>query len=505
MKKQILTFLVLLLFPFLLITAVSAMSDPTPDPLIYSTYLGAELSETGRAIALDSAGNMYVTGETQSTSFPTALNAPAPYHGIDVFIAKFNAASGNADYTIWVNASTLFAEDYAYGIAVGDDGSAYITGDTRSTDFCQYFGDVPGFDQTYNDNGDAFILKIKPDGSGLDYCTYIGGTEADIGRAITIDDDGNAYVVGSTWSDVDFPTTPTAYDTEHNGLRDSFIVKLDATGTELLYSTFLGGSGQDEAVAVAIDANRQAVVTGWTFSIDFPTATLAYDNSYNGAADTFVAKFSADGSTLSYATLLGSGQDDRPTGIALDAAGLIHITGYTYSFNFPTTPGAVDRFLDGPSDAFVTKFSQDNLSLAYSTFIGGTSEDWGSDLTLDINGDTAVTGRTWSANFPTTVDAYDTDLSGERDGFIVRISQDGTQLLYGSYLGGSDWDDALAIDGNGHGDVYITGTTRSADFPTTANAYDLENNGDYDIFVSHLALATIADTYLGYLPVIQSP
>ncbi|MCB8989012.1 MAG: SBBP repeat-containing protein [Ardenticatenaceae bacterium] len=500
MKKRISFAILFSLFPFLTISALFIPSTQN-DPIVYGTFLGAEAAEYGRSIATDPAGNIYITGETQSVTFPTitGTHTLAANHGIDVYVAKFNPVSGAADYIIWFNALTLFAEDYAYGIAVGPDGSAYIAGDTRSDDFCNLFGSVPGFDTTYNGNGDAFVLKIKPDGSGLDYCTFIGGIESDTARAIAIDAEGNAYVTGSTWSDVDFPTTPNAYDTAHNGLRDTFALKLDETGTKLLYSSYIGGAGQEEGVAIVVDGTNQAHISGWTFSADFPTTPTAYDSTHNGGADIFVATFNAAGTDLTDATFLGGALDDRPAGIDVDTAVHTYITGYTYSADFPITPGAFDPSFAGSIDAFVSKFSADGGSLAYSTFLGGTAEDWSNGIDIDVFGNAYLTGRTWSTDFPTTADAYSSALNGGRDGFIAQLSPDGTHLLYGSFLGGSDWDESLAITSDDR-QLYVTGTTRSTDFPLTDNAFAAEINGDYDIFALQFALPTANDVV--YLPIL---
>jgi hypothetical protein len=480
------------------LTAVSAPSSP--DSILYGTFLGAEAAEYGRAIATDPAGNIYITGETQSVTFPEIGQRRSPNHGIDVYVAKFNPHSGAADYILWFNALTEFAEDYAYGIAVGPDGSAYVVGDTRSDDFCALFGDAPGFDTTYNGGGDAFILKIKPDGSGLDYCTFIGGSEADIARAIAIDDAGNAYVVGGTWSDTDFPITPAAYNPTHNGLRDTFVLKLDPGGTELRYATYLGGGGQEEASAIALDTENQAIVTGWTFSTNFPTTPMAYDTTHNGGADIFIATLNPAGSDLIAATFLGGPLDDRPTGIAVDMAGYAYVTGYTASPAFPTTPGAFSASHTGPIAAFVSKLSPDSRSLSYSTLLGGAAEDWSSGLHLEADGSVYLTGRTWSADFPTTPDAFSAALNGGRDGFIAHLSADGSRLLYSTYFGGSNWDDSLAITGR-DGLLYLTGATRSPDFPISENAFAANLSGDYDIFV--LALEPpIPAAFDLYLPLV---
>ena len=283
------------------------------------------------------------------------------------------------------------------------------------------------------------------------------------------------------------------------------MVKVDPAGTQLLYATYLGGSGQEEGIAIALDGANQAVVTGWTFSANFPTTPLAYDASHNGGADAFVAILNAAGSELVAATYLGGAGDDRPTGIAVGGAGNAYLTGYTSSPAFPTTPNAYDRALNGPVDAFVSKLTPDGRSLLYSTLLGGAAEDWSNGLHLAADGSVYLAGRTWSADFPTTPDALSPSLNGGRDGFVARLSANGRSLLYGSYIGGSNWDEALAIAGR-DGALYLTGATRSADFPITPNAFAADLGGDYDIFVFAFTPPT-PSTYTLYLPfasVVQS-
>ena len=308
MKKRFLIvgLLVIMVLIWLVgITAVLSANFAQPqgpgNDLIYSTFLGESGPEEGRSLAIDDEGNAYVVGFTESTIFPTNT-LPFNNHGVDVYVAKFNADGSNVAYIFWFNAATLFAEDYGYGIAVDSNGSAYVTGDTRSDDFCDVFGPVPGYDQQYNGNGDSFAIKINPEGTGLEYCTFIGGNDLDIGRSIIVDESGNAYVTGGTWS-TNFATTPGAFDTTHGGARDAFIVKLNPTGTNLEYATFLGVDEQEEAWDIGLDANKNIYVTGWTRSTNFYTTTNAFDTTHDGGIfDGFLLKLNTAGDTLEYAT-----------------------------------------------------------------------------------------------------------------------------------------------------------------------------------------------------------
>ena len=453
-----------------------------PTPLNYSTYLGQALAEAGQSIAIDAVGNAYVTGYTQSTKFPTST---LEMHGIDVFVAKFNPDGKSLAYSIWINALALNAQDYGYGIAVDSSGSAYVTGETYSSDFCTYFGVVPGYQPLYQGNGDAFVMKVKPDGSGLDYCTFIGGSDGDIGRAIAVDETGSAYITGGTWS-VDFPTTPGAYSRQHNGLRDTFVVKLDPTGTLLSYATFAGGSAQEEGTALAVDAAHTAHVTGWTNSDNFTTTVGVPGPSYSGAFDGFVFKLSASSGQMLYATYLGGSDEDRGYGLALDGQGSAYLTGVTRSADFPATSEAFDPYYHSGDDAFVAKLNNSGSQIVYATYLGGISNDYGRSLAVDAQGRAYLSGETASLDFPLSDTAFSQDLNGISDAFIAQLDSSGSELVYSSFLGGNSQESAndLAVDENKH--TYIAGQSNSSDYPVTPDAYDTTHNGDYDIFVTQL-------------------
>ena len=491
------------------VTAVLSVHQPlTSNNPIYSTFLGDSAPEEGRSITFDAGGNAYIVGFTESTTFPTSTipfnrehnGQHGGQHGIDVYVAKFNADATDVEYIFWFNAATLFAEDYAYDIAVDSNGSAYVTGDTHSGDLCSVFGTVPGYDQSYNDNGDAFALKINPAGTALEYCTFLGGNDLDIGRAITVDEEGHAYITGGTWS-TNFPTTPNAFDTTHGDARDAFIVKLDPTGTSLAYSTFIGASDQEETWSIGLDQEHNVYVTGWTRSTDFYTTTDAFDTNHDGGVfDGFLLKLNATGDTLDYATFLGGTGEDKPTDLHVDDSGYVYVGGYTNSADFYTTTNALDTTYNGGYDGFVLKMNPQGNQLLYSTYLGGDSEDWGWGLDVDGNGVAYLVGETWSSDFPTTTLALDGSLTGGQDAFVAQLATNGTNLLTSSYLGGSDWDHGFGIAADGLGHVYVTGETRSADFPISPSAYDNSHNGNYDIFVTKLRV--VQANFPAYLPLV---
>ena len=338
-------------------------------------------------------------------------------------------------------------------------------------------------------------LVIDP---ALDYSTYVGGSGFELGNAIAVDSTGAAYITGYTGS-TDFPTTAGAYQTINRGSPDVFVTKLSPGGTALAYSTYLGGSNVETGQGIAVDSTGAAYITGYAGPTDFPTTAGAYQPTSGGAQDAFVTKLSPDGATLAYSTYLGGSNGDTGSGIAVDAAGAAYITGYTSSADFPTTGGAYQRTSSFGQHAFVTKLSPDGATLAYSTYLGGSNGDTGSGIAVDAAGAAYVTGRTVSADFPTTAGAYQTTLNGNSDAFVTKLSPGGATLAYSTYLGGSYNEDGAGIAVDAAGAAYITGNTTSTDFPTTAGAYQTTLNGEADAFVTKLSPGGTALAYSTYL------
>lgn len=470
--------------------------------LTYGTYLGAELTEKGLSIAVDAQGRAYVTGYTESTIFPAAIVPIQPEHGIDVYAARFQADGTGTDYVLWFNALSLFQEDYAYGVALGEDNSAYVVGQTYSEDFCAVFGSVPGYDTTYNGGGDAFLLKILPDGSGLAYCTFLGGSEWDSATAVAVDPAGYAYVTGGTWSE-DFTTSSNSLADRLYGQRDAYLLQIDPAGTAVVHASFLGGSGQEEARGIALDAASNVYLTGWTNSGDFITTTGVIGPGYGGNFDAFLMKIDTTVPELHFATYLGGIAEDRGYSIAVGPDGAATVSGFTRSDDFPTTGEAYATARAGAQDGFVLRVNPDATDLQFATYLGGSDEDTINGLDLDQAQNSYVTGETWSTDFPTTSHAMSDTLPGGRSAFVTVLGPSGSELVYSSYLGGSDWDQGFAIAVDGDGRVYVAGATRSADFPTSPDAYDRSHNGDYDVFVMSLVEMVVEEEmYWLYLPVI---
>ena len=367
------------------------------------------------------------------------------------------------------------ADDAAMAVAVDGQGSAYITGFTVSPDF-----PAPNAIQTTAAspaNPLVFVSKLDAAGANLLYSTYIGGSEGQVAMGIAVDANGSAYVTGVTCS-TDFPLMqpiqsspglPAPAQSPTNGMAvDAFILKLDPTGSVLVYSSYLGGSREDVGRGIAVDSAGNAYVAGYTSSDDFPLQS-ALQSKRGGARDAFIAKISADGTTLIYSTYLGGQATDLANAIAVDATGAAYITGITYG-PFPTH-NPFQKSLAGGKDAFVSKISPDGSALVYSTYLGGDSDDFGTAIAVDLNGSAYVTGVTGSSNFPTQAAIQPkfgaTNLLGA-DAFVSKLAPDGSKLLYSTYLGGKGTDVGTSIAVAPDGSAYVAGETNSADFPSAA-------------------------------------
>jgi len=330
--------------------------------------------------------------------------------------------------------------------------------------------------------------------------TFLGGSSIDSGGSIALDTSENVYLTGWTNS-TDFPVSPGAYDTSHNGGNDVFIAKLNAAGDALVYSTFLGGSNDDQGFSIAVDLNGNAYITGVTLSGDFPVTPGAYNSTYGGGQDAFVTKLNAAGDSLVYSTFLGGSRDDDGFDIAVDSSGSAYITGWTNSTDFSASPGAYDTSYNGVHDVFITKLTAAGNALDFSTFVGGSDDEDGESIALGTDGDAYVTGKTTSADFPVTPGAFDIAHNNNTDAFLIKLNATGNALVYSTFLGGSnfDWGRSIAVDRQG--DAYVAGASSSLDFPTTMWAYkSLYGGPGYDVFVTKLngnGSALVYSTFIG--------
>lgn len=432
--------------------------DPT---LSYGSYLGGTGSESGFNLAVDSAGNSYLVGETFSANFPIkgALQ-PGYAGGYDVIVTKLNPFGDGLVYSTYLGGSN---DDRGRGVAVDASGAIVVSGFTLSTNF-------PTKNAVRGSNGDqdGFVARLQPDGATLSFSTYLGGALADSSVRVAVDAEQNVYVTGATYSS-NFPTTVGAFQTTAVSGLNAYVVKLPADGGRLIYGTFLAGSGDDVGYDVAVDAAGAAHVVGRTTSTNFPTFN-AVQSARGGAtcfncADLFVTQLSPAGDRLGYSTYLGGSGEDAGYAIALDSTGAAHVTGGTQSADFPKQR-APQPAIGGSTDAFVAKLAAGGNELVYSTYLGGSGVENGLDLDLDRHGNVALIGETGSFNLP-LVDPIATSNRGGYDVLVAGLSAAGDRWLYTSYLGGSSDDRGRGIAvAQTTGALYLTGETLSANFPT---------------------------------------
>ncbi len=399
------------------------------DQILYALVLGGSAEDWACDIALDGSGQAYICGDTMSIDFPTTNGAIATAHSgaTDAFIAKLNADGTELAYSTLLGGTLL---DYSEAIAVGSDGSAYVVGETQSTDWP---ATPNALGPSLQGAWDACVAKISANGSKLAYATYLGGSgegsliDEDWGGDIAVDVAGQAYVTGITGS-TDFPVTDGALDTTLNtGLpfpSDAFVSKLKADGTALVYSTYLGGWQGEWGEAIAVDGMGQAYVAGQTTSPDFAvTDGTSYNGTILSPRDAFVVKLNAAGTGLLYGTFYGGADDDYALSLAIDSSGAAYITGETASTDLPTTDNAYSREHRGGSwDAYLARLSPAS-GLVYATYLGGSDDDWAEAIALDSSSQAYLAGVTESSDFPLTSNPADSLFEGG-EAFVVKIAQE---------------------------------------------------------------------------------
>ncbi len=489
-----------------------APSLATNPALSFSTYLGGSGFDVATDVAVDGAGNVYVTGYSNSLDLPstgaglslrgggTCGDGLDAYPCFDVFVAKVDPTGRSLLYAARFGGS---GDDFATGIALDSFGNAYVTGYTNSTDFPtahavqeESGGGTCGVAPTTFPCYDAFVARLDTTGAVLDYATYLGGAADDFGQGIAVDAAGNAVVVGFTAS-ADFPTQGAWQNVHRQGFYDAFVANVGPAGSPLVYSTFLGGSGEDYGSKVALDSTGAAYVTGYTNSADFPVAN-AFQPSIGGGTcgalpnttscfDAFVTKLSGDGTALLYSTYLGGSGGDYGYGIAVDSAGHAYVTGLTTSTGFPVTPGALQGTGGGATvDAFVTKLDAEGSSAVYSTYLGGLGSEAGLDIAVDSLGNAYCAGYTYGSGLP-VASPVQAASGGFYDAFLAKLNPAGSALVFSTYLGGSRNEKARGVALDSSGNAYLTGETFSSDFPTTSSALQPSfGSGAFDGFVTKL-------------------
>ncbi|HXJ96265.1 MAG TPA: SBBP repeat-containing protein [Terriglobia bacterium] len=426
--------------------AFVAKLNSTGTGLVYSTFLGGGGSDAGNAIAVDSSGSAYITGATTSSNFPVTANVFQTMNNgsgnSNAFVAKLDPSGAKLTYSSYLGGS---GPDYGQGIAVDSAGDAFVTGSTESFDFPtapavpfqRGNADCTTVNQIETCTADAFVAEVDPTATELTYSTYLGGTSADVGQAIALDAQGNAYVAGYTYS-TNFPTQ-SAFQGASGGGEDCFVAALNATGTNLVFSTYLGGSGQDAAFGLALDASGNIYLTGSTTSTNFPIGPNAFQILYGGGGDAFLTKLSARAVSLVYSTFIGGSDLDQGNAVAIDSSGNAVVVGFTNSTNFPLEDASQDILgIFGAencsttnttcSDAFITRFNPSGQLPGsggfYSTYLGGSGADAAQAVALDSSGVPYVAGSTGSSNFPAIVGALQGTYAGNAsstNAFITKM------------------------------------------------------------------------------------
>lgn len=429
-------------------------------PVIYQT-VGAERKPVEGRFAV--RGRRTVSFELASYDRSRALV-------IDPFLAYSSFVGG-------------FDTDEGHGVATDAAGHMFMTGVTYST----RHGDA-----------DVLIRKLTLDGSAFLYTADLGGSDDDIGNGIAVDASGFAYVGGRTAS-VDFPIA-NAFQDGNAGAVNAFVLRLTPSGSSLIFSTYFGGSDDDEGFGLALDNQGSVYLAGASSSLDFPTSDTAFQTLNRGGLDCFVAKFDSQGNAI-FSTLIGGGSDDQAFAIAVDSFGNSYITGQTASNNYPQANASFQHSRHGGLDAFITEITADGSGLVYSTFAGGSGDDIGQGIAVDSAGYAYIVGNTSSSDFPTTNGAYQTGYAGgDSDIFVLAYTPNGRALQFSTFLGshGTDEGNGIALDSLDN--VYIIGDTNSNQYPVTNDAIQLNRFGGFDAVVSVLDLngsQLLYSTFLG--------
>jgi hypothetical protein len=447
-------------------------------PLVYQQIEGVKQNVTGRYL-LSSSG-------TQTTRS----------------VVSFQIDNYDQDQPLVIDPVLLYstylggsAAELGYAITVDSQGAAYITGQVNAGSYPT----LNPFQPALGGGVDAFVAKLNPAGTALVYSTYLGGNNFDVGRSIALDNKGNTYVAGFTAS-TNFPIQNAfqpAFGGGGLGLPvDAFVAKINSTGNALIYSSYLGGSDDDNGFGIAVDGSGSAYVTGSTRSPNFPTQN-ALQPTFGGGQDAFITKINPTGNSLIYSTYLGGSNNDGGNGIALDSGGNAYLVGYTLSLNFPTM-NAVQPAFGGGWDTFVLKIDTIGTTLVYSTYLGGTAIEAGRGIAVDSSGAAYISGFTQSTDFPVQNALQPNSSGGGSDAFVTKFNPVGG-IVYSTYLGGSGYDEGSGIAVDPTGNVYTTGITNSANFPVS-NPVQASYGGNNDVFITKLnaaGSALIYSTYLG--------
>jgi PKD repeat protein len=457
--------------------------DPTVN---YVTYFGKTGTDYSYTTGIDPSGNAIIAGYTYSADLPVTTGAyqtsrPYSYCG---YVTKMNANGNGLVFCTYLGASASY--NYIYGCGSDQYGNTYVSGYTAASNFPVTSG---AFQTTMSTSPDIFVTKLNTTGTGLIYSTFLGGNNSDYVYGMYVDKDGYAYMTGYTYS-TNFPVSSGAYKTSppYSGSANVYVTKLNPTGTALAMSSYLGGtSSTSYGYAISADPDGNPYVTGYTYATNFPTTSGAYKTTTTYTPANFVTKFNASGTSLLYSTFIPASNSTFAYGICVNSNGEAAITGYTYATDFPITAGALQTTISTTPDAFVLKLNSTGSGLVFSTYLGGTSTDYGRGIATDATGNIYVAGYDYSTNFPgITPDGYQKVLSTTPDAFFTALSPTGS-LLYGTFIGGTSSDLAYyygCVAANSLNQVAVGGYTSSTNFPVTAGAYQTTASTTPDAWVA---------------------
>ena len=475
------------------------------DPVIaYATYLGGSDSESAFDTAVGASGDAYLTGSVTSADFPVADPLPgAPgAGGTDAFVTRFNASGSNLLYSTYLGGG---GTDNAWGVRV-DASGIYVAGSTTSLDFPIVGGFQPANRGGFVE-GDAFVIKLAPDGASVVFSSYFGGSREEGCRGIAVDATGAVFLAGFTTS-TDFPTTVAAAQLALLGNSDGWAAKIAPNGASLVWSTYFGGTADTDAIDdIAVGAAGTCYVTGYTASTDLPT-TGGWQSEYGGGGlDGFVARLTATGA-LAKCTYLGGFASDGLRRVAVDAAGLPYVAGFTGSQNFPTLL-AVQPDYDGGSgtgDGCVAGFDATLSTLRFSTFFGGRDDDDVLGLAISPAGAVFITGNTTSIDLP-VADAFQPEFGGERDAFVAKLTDQGTTLAWSTYYGRANYDAGTSLAVDPLGDAYVSLQVGAGQLETLCAAQVAFAGGQSDCYVVKVTDVASALPEAPLLPtaVVKSP
>ena len=464
------------------------------DPLIYSSYFGGSSNDECLALKVDDNGYVYFTGNSRSTNYPTSTGA---YQNVrvgsyDALITKVNQNGTGVVFSTYLGGQS---SDYGMDITYDSNGNSYIIGRTYSNNFPITGGVIQErfSNEPYQPFYDVFVTKLNSTGSALIYSTYLGGTAHDEGNSISIDDNGNAYLTGTTNS-TNFPVTAGVYQNTNAGGYDGFVCKINSNATAITYSSYIGGSSDERPTKMYLD-DGNIIICGNASSSNYPTSNGAFQTTLSGAPDGFVTKFNSNATNISFSTYIGGSLNEELNSLKVDSDGRVFLTGNTNSTDFPVTAGVYKDTLTNSHDIFVALLNSNGTDLIYSTYVGGSSNDYSRDIAIDTFGNSYIFGTSNSEDYPITSGAYQDEKADGYDVVISKLNPDGSELLFSTYIGGNGEDWAYAGAVQGIINAFVGGKTTLAttnNYPVTAGAFQTTfGGGASDAYISKLSISIL--------------